>query len=329
MIGKWSLFLYRESECVQILMKSILCVFWFSLFSLSAGEPVFKPKGYINPYGPASPYVKEIASKSGADPELLRMLAGMPLEETYEVLMLASGRYGVSRHQDVANDVLFNHPDFENFVQRTVRKMMKSLIPEEPRILTSDGMVDLKAEMDSGGARIARSEDAQISRACWPKMIGLINIQPSAARRIRLAGPCLAGPAYVVEVPGLIEFSPVHQAVDVLAQAISEETGEEIVARNMNWAERVAAAREWWAKNEDKYRWVPPEPRPPAEATPPPKRVPLAAGKQGTKQGTSGAAESGRRGTASPDAEEHHWAWLACIAALVAAGAVIFMRKAK
>ena len=160
-------------------------------------------------------------------------------------------------------------------MQRTLRKMTTAFLKEGKRPLKSDGTLDFDAAMKLPLPSLNAQEslDLDVSKRTWERIRSVIQVLPSPELKIRLLGPCLGGVEYVFTPSDYTEYGPANDAADLFRVAVKQATGETLA--NGNWGADVKAAREWWAKNEDKYAWKPPEPRPASQPTPIPQRVPL------------------------------------------------------
>jgi len=246
----------------------------------------FKDGGRFSPYGPSSAEVNAILSRASADANVLRELSSRPLEDTYEALVVALGssdRFD-PRYKPlvpVAKDILFTHPDFENFMQRTLRKMVTLSNRDGKMPTTTDGALDYKALLARPQIKRSPEEEKQfqISERLWLAVIGIVQNHPSPEMRIRLLGPCLEFSDYWYETGDEFRRGPANIVTGILAGAVQKATGEGIPLSKNGYSYDVEIAREWWRKNEAKYKWTPPAAQPAAVVpsgplpTPIPKRI--------------------------------------------------------
>jgi hypothetical protein len=244
-------------------MQRTIYILLFFAFVACAQE--FKEGGRFSPYGPVSDEINEIIRRAEKEPEALNELAHRPLEETYEAFKIIRGFRSVvgAEHGKqlslMSYEILFNHPDFENFMQRTLRKMVQldSLQPKLP--LTADGELDFEAFLKMPPSPIITGGEKMDWN--WQKkrlidLFGTIYNHPSAEMRIRLLGPCLELRDYLIDYGDVIDISPANRAAEQLVMAIYIVTGERFPYRK-NGSLDVNALREWWKRNEAKYRWTP------------------------------------------------------------------------
>ncbi len=283
-------------------MRFEVCI--LILLNILVHAQEFKEGGSISPYGPASDEIQGVVSRAIKDknPEILRELASFPLEQTFEVLEHAA-RNTNAAHPDLkalvpaARDTLYNHPGFENFMQRTLRKMTQISIRDGKRPIKPDGELDILAlKARPQPVRTAQEDlEYKITERLWLNMLGTVQVLPSHEMQIRLLGPCLENSDYwlLMEGYGGADYGIANHVAGRLAGAIRKVTGEIIPYTPNGYSYDVNFARAWWKRNEAKYRWTPPWETPAAQPqiappTPLPKRVPLNA------KTTAGAERDGK-----------------------------------
>ncbi len=319
-----------HSTRIALIPSLVLIV--ISVTQSGAGERPFQKNGSFSPYGEMNDEMRDYFARAQRDPQLLYELANRPLEETFELLREFKNRVGDSVHaapptQAIAQEILYKHPDFENFVQRTLRKMISALLKAGKPPLTSDGSFDLDAALALPRPTLSPSEklDYDISRQTWQAMRSLIQTHPSPELRIRLLGPCLDGPEYVMSRGDTTEYGQANDAAQLLRVNLKQLTGEEIPLGQ--WGADVKAAREWWAKNEAKYAWVPPKPRPPSEPKPIPPRIPLTQGANSKPAATAKDEQLQQRTKGHTSTATVTSLWITGIAILLAAAGVVWAAR--
>ena len=310
-------------------LAQVLCLVLITVVvtGSDAVEPQFKANGSFSPYGEMNNEMRDYFSRAQRDPQLLYELANRPLEETFELLREFKNRVGNSppsapQTQAIAQEILYKHPDSENFVQRTLRKMISSLLKAGRPPLFSDGSGDVETAFALPKVTLSPAErlDYNISTWTWQAMRSLIQTHPSPELRIRLLGPCLDGPEYVMPHDDDSSRGQANDAADLLRSTVKQVTGEEIPYAQ--WGVDVKAARAWWTKNEAKYAWVPPEPRPPSDPKPIPPRVPLTQGANSKPAATAKDEPLHQRTEGQTRTETVTSLWITGIAILLAAAGV-------
>ena len=295
----------RDTSFPKLVMKILIgLLLLFGLATeVSAQSYPFKESGLFSPYGDLSREQRDVFRRAQSEPEALQEIANRPLEETYELLRTAMSSNRVETVK-AAEDILYKHPDFEPFLHRTVARMIDALLKGPG----NDWKSVQRLESDVSGPRIALF--MSFFRRLPPEM------------RVRLYGPCLRGPAYQHDNGDVIDFGPANIAAIDLKEAVRKITGEVLTETKDRFSVDLVAAREWWAKNEAKYGWVPPEPRPPSEPKPIPPRVPLTQGANSKPAATAKDAPIHQRTEGPTSTATGTSLWITGIAILLAAAGV-------
>ena len=232
-----------------------------ALLLASAHTQIYRNSTDGDIHGEWSAEIRDILRRAERDPEVLRELAPLPLEQTYRALLQRRSPNIPSYEpmREIARKTLYEHPDLEGYIGRHLRRMAELLEPEKPR------------------ATPENREQVEQRDIAASNIVGYINFAATLEGdgAFRLLGPRLFDRAWEADYGDTLSTSHGYYAVDHLRSLIRKRFPGEPEPVDLE------GMKAWWKANEQRFAVKPKaavpvavEPRPVETPSPPSQPTP-------------------------------------------------------